>query len=273
MLSLTGCETALSKKQNQDAVLEVAGKYLYKSDLQQAIPPGSSAEDSAAIADHYIRQWAISVLMYEKAERNISNTEEIEALVEDYRKSLLIHEYEEQLINQRMKPVSEADIQEFYENYASAFTIQDDILKGILLVIPQDAPQQQNVRKWLADAGNTKSLERIEKYTLQYAIGYDFFLDRWVSLGQIQRDIPAVSLPQSLQKGLIERSDSTRLYLLKVEEVRHKGDNMPYEYAKPEIENVLRNRKKVEFLQAFEDELYIDALNRGRVNFLNTENP
>lgn len=271
LLLSAGCDIAFKHKHDKGALLEVAGEYLYKSDLEQIIPSNISPEDSTTIADRFIRQWAIDILMYEKAQRNIANTKEIESLVEDYRKSLLVHEYEQQLINQRMEPVPEEEMQDFYEKYTSEFPMQEDIMKGILLVVPQDAPQLKEVRTWLADSDNTESLEKIEKYILQYATGYDFFLDRWVSLGQIARHIPAANLPRTIQTGLIEQADSARLYLLKVEEIRHKGDNMPYEYAKPEIENILRNRKKIEFLQSFEDELYVDALNRGRINFLEQE--
>lgn len=272
LLLSAGCDITLKRKPDKGVLLEVAGEYLYKSDLEQIIPPNSLPEDSAIIADRFIRQWAIDVLMYEKAQRYIANTKEIESLVEDYRKSLLVHEYEQQLINQRMEPVPEEEMQEFYEKYTSEFPMQEDILKGILLVVPQDAPQLKDVRTWLDDSDNTESLEKIEKYILQYATGYDFFLDHWVSLRQITRHIPTNGLPQTIQKGLIEQTDSAKLYLLKVEEIRHKGDNMPYEYAKPEIENILRNRKKIEFLQSFEDELYVDALNRGHIKLLNPEN-
>ena len=119
LLLSAGCDIAFKHKHDKGALLEVAGEYLYKSDLEQIIPPNSSPEDSAIIADRFIRQWAIDILMYEKAQRNIANTKEIESLVEDYRKSLLVHEYEQQLINRRMEPVPEEEMQEYRKNLKS----------------------------------------------------------------------------------------------------------------------------------------------------------
>ena len=73
-------------------LLEVEGRFLYFDEVQQIIPPSVSDTDSTQIAQSYIRKWVTDVLMYENAKRNITNSTEIDDLVESYRKSLTIHQ-------------------------------------------------------------------------------------------------------------------------------------------------------------------------------------
>jgi len=83
-------------------LLEVEGKFLYLDQIQEIIPPNVNAEDSAEIAESFIRKWVTDVLLYEIAKRNVTNKDEIDRLIEDYRKSLTIHQYQQKLIEQRL---------------------------------------------------------------------------------------------------------------------------------------------------------------------------
>ena len=87
---------------SREPVLEVEGKFLYHDDLDKIIPEGTSREDSTNLADAYIRKWITDVLLYENAKRNIANEDVVEDLVEEYRKSLTIHYYQQRLVAQRL---------------------------------------------------------------------------------------------------------------------------------------------------------------------------
>ena len=78
-------------------LVEVAGKFLYQEDLLTALPLNLSAEDSVLFAENYIRNWVEDVLLFDKAENNVRDGEKVKALVENYRKSLLMHAYQEEL--------------------------------------------------------------------------------------------------------------------------------------------------------------------------------
>ena len=45
------------------------------------------------------------------------------------------------------------------------------------------------------------------------------------------------------------------------------GSVAPYDYASAQIVEMLTNRRKVEFLKKFEEELYNDAVRSGDVKF------
>jgi hypothetical protein len=55
--------------------------------------------------------------------------------------------------------------------------------------------------------------------------------------------------------------------LLNIKEFLPKGDVAPFEYASPQIIEMLINLRKVDFLKEFEEELYNDAVRSGDVKF------
>jgi len=251
-------------------LLEVEGRFLYVDEVQQIIPPNVSVTDSTEIAHSYIRKWVTDVLMYENAKRNVTNINEIDELVESYRKSLTIHQYQQKMIEQRLpKEPSEVDLKAFYTQYSAQLVLKENIIKGLLLIIPQKAPKMNNVRSWV-QSGNTKSLESIEKYSLQNAISYDYFGDKWLPLSEILKRIPLkIEDPSRFLSSnrFVETSDSTQHYFLRIESFKLSGQVEPYEMAKDRISNILLNKQKADFITKFENEIYNDAVSNETVTF------
>ena len=251
-------------------LLEVEGKFLYADEVQQIIPPNVTDTDSIGIAQSYIRKWVTDVLMYENAKRNITNKNEIEELVESYRKSLTIHQYQQKMIEQRLpKEASEEEVKAFYTQYSDQLVLKENIIKGLLLIIPQKAPKLSTVRSWV-QSGNAKSLESIEKYSLQNAISYDYFGDKWLPLSEILKRIPLkIEDPSKFLSSnrFVEASDSTEHFFLRIESFRLSGQVEPFEMAKDRIGNILLNKKKADFISKFETEIYNDAVANETVTF------
>jgi len=251
-------------------LLEVEGKFLYVDEVQQIIPPNVNVKDSTEIAHSYIRKWVIDVLMYENAKRNITNLNEIDELVESYRKSLTIHQYQQKMIEQRLpKEPSEVDLKAFYTQYSAQLVLKENIIKGLLLIIPQKAPKMSNVRSWV-QSGNSKSLESIEKYSLQNAISYDYFGDKWLPFSEILKRIPLkIEDPSRFLSSnrFVETSDSTQHYFLRIESFKLSGQVEPFEMAKDRISNILLNKQKADFITKFENEIYNDAVSNETVTF------
>jgi len=251
-------------------LLEVEGKFLYADEVQQIIPPNVNDTDSIGIAQSYIRKWVTDVLMYENAKRNITNKNEIEELVENYRKSLTIHQYQQKMIEQRLpKEASEEEVKAFYTQYSDQLILKENIIKGLLLIIPQKAPKLSTVRSWV-QSGNAKSLESIEKYSLQNAISYDYFGDKWLPLSEILKRIPLkIEDPSKFLSSnrFVETSDSTEHFFLRIESFRLSGQVEPFEMAKDRIGNILLNKKKADFISKFETEIYNDAVANETVTF------
>ena len=265
--------TSCAKKTPQAArkpLLEVEGKFLYVDDVQQVIPPNVNKKDSAEIAQGYIRKWVTDVLMYENAKRNITNQKEIDELVESYRKSLTIHQYQQKMIEQRLpNEPTDDELKVFYDQYSQQLILTENVIKGLLLIIPQKSPNMGSVRSWV-QSGNTKALENIEKYSLRNAISYDYFGDKWMSFTEILKKIPLqVKDPAAFvaTNRFVETSDSLQHYFLRIESFRTTGQVEPFEMAQDRISNILQNKHKADFITKFETDLYNDAVENETVTF------
>lgn len=131
----------------------------------------------------------------------------------------------------------------------------------------------ENVRKWYK-SDKLDAVENIEKYSIQNASIYDYFYDRWVDFDEALAKIPmhVSNKAQFLKTNrYVEFTDSSYCYFLNIAEHLLAGNVAPYEYAEPQIEEEMINKRKVEFLRNFEEELYRDAVRKGNVIFYNTK--
>jgi hypothetical protein len=260
--------TALEKKQQAGAVVEVQGHYLYLSTLD-SLTLGLSGEDSMRVAQQYINQWAKDVVLYEEVRglKSKLGSTEIDRMVEDYRRALYTQAYEQYLVSRRMpKGVADSTAMKIYNEMPERFKLNESIMRGMLVVVPTDAPKIDKLRKWLA----AQSMDEIEKYAYQNASGYELFTDRWMTTTELMLHIPIerAELESRLKsKNQIEVADSAKIYLLQVTDKHMYGEQMPFEYARPEIEKIVLSEREVEFLQKERERLYNEAIQKKKVIF------
>ena len=266
VIGLSGCNL-LQRDAKEGAVVQVGNNYLYAEELAAVTQRATTPEDSARYAEAFIRRWATDILLYQEGKNH--STPEIEALVEDYRRSLYVAEYERYVVDKRMpKTVSDAEADTFYVHNTDRFILQENILRGALLVIPRDAPLQPELKKRLTDLTDEENLEYIEKYAYQYASGYELFTEQWRTGNQILMRMPTNKWQKTLAAGKqYAEQDSTSLYLLQVTDCRLAGEPMPVDYAREAIDKIILSQRRVAFLQQQRKQLYDEAVKFGKVKF------
>lgn len=266
LISLLFCSSCADKHDHKGRtpLTEVDGNFLYKEDLQAVLPEGLSKDDSLLFAEHYIRNWAEEVLLYNKAQSNIPDNGTIDKLVENYRKALIIHTYQQELIDQKLKKeIPEQELTQYYEGHKELFTLDRPLMKGLFIKVPLTAPQLSNVRKWYK-IENQEAVDHLEKYSFQNAVKYDYFYDKWVRADDVLDLIPA-SENSINQKGHIELKDSAFYYFLNVSDYRKAGEEEPYEFAMPKVRDMLINLKQAAFMKTVKDDLYQQAVKRKKI--------
>ena len=272
LITLLGCGACKEQHDHKGKtpLVEVDGNFLYKEDLMSVLPVGLSKDDSILFTEHYIRSWAEEILLYEKAANNIPDNVDVDKLVENYRKALIMHTYQQELISQKLtNDISEHEIAEYYGKNKELFKLESPLIKGLFIKVPLTAPQLNNVRRWYKSE-KQDAIESLEKYSLQNAVKYEYFYDKWVDFDEVMDNIPIhVSNPNAFLKAnkYVEVADSSYCYLLNIKEYLPFGSVEPYDYASSHVTEMLVNQRKVEFLKKFEDELYNDAIRSGDVEF------
>ncbi len=128
----------------ESPILEVNGKFLYKDELEHIVPENISPEDSARLAETFIRKWVTDNLLYERAQKNVQNEAEIEKLVDEYRKSLTIHNYLQVLVGDVCDSLPTAILLCFTTD-TRGFLLPETIIRGSFLKVPITAPKLDRV--------------------------------------------------------------------------------------------------------------------------------
>lgn len=251
-------------------LVELDGKFLYHEDLHAVLPAGLSKDDSLLFAEHYIRNWVEDVLLYEKAQSNIPNNGEIDKLVENYRKALIMHTYQQALIHQTLsEEISEEELTGYYTRNQSLFKLERPLMKGLFIKVPLTAPQLGNVRRWYK-MENREAVEHLEKYSLQNAVKYEYFYDKWVPVADVLDMMPlqAVDTEDYLNKNRqVELKDTAFYYFLNVSDFRGVGEQEPFEFARAQVKDMLLNMKQVEFMKQVKNDLYQRAEKRDEIKY------
>ena len=231
-LPLISC-TDKAPRSKGDVLVSVGQHTLTAFEVKKLIPKTLSSQDSLMMAESYVKKWVKNALIYDLANKHLEDEkEEIDRLVDAYRQSLMSHKYEEKLVEERLSAeISDKEISDYYEANKESFLLEEDIVKGLFLKVPSDAPGLSDLKKW-CNSGGDELIEKIEKYSLQNAVIYDYFYDRWMSGEEIAENMPVKKseFNRMLKTDkLIEVSDSAYCYLLKVKEVEFKGNRAPFD--------------------------------------------
>ena len=261
---LFGC-SGKKNETNADFVAKVGDKTLTINDLQDICATAATTQDSLLFVKNYIEKWAADELLYAKAQKGFNNDAEIENLVNEYRKTLIVNRFKQKILEESdIKPTKE-EILNYYEQHKNELKLDEPILKGALLQIAKNSPQTEQLRAAMKKIDNA-SIEKIEKYSLQYAVNYEFFIDKWLFFSDIAQRAPISQSNKDAfvsAKKFYELQDSTSIYLLSIKEFKISGAEMPFENVNNLITNILIKQKSLQFIKDYQKKLYDTAIKKG----------
>lgn len=256
-------------------IAEVGIKQLFVSDMAGVIPAETSKEDSIRLADEYIRKWVKQELMIQKAEENLSpDQKNLTRELQEYRNSLIIYKYKNELMKQRMDTtVTSEQIEEYYLNNIENFNLTRNIVKAIFIKVPSEVANPTLLKNYCNDTSK-EGLSGLREYCVQYAKSFDLFNESWVDFEVVVKNIPKeISEPEQFlhRNNRIEVSDSNYYYLVSIQDYRLINDEAPMDYVKENIKNLILNRRKIEFLKLLEDNVYTEGIRQNKFKIYKQE--
>jgi len=221
-------------------------------------------EDSSFFVERYMNDWIRNQLMIYHAEINLSSAiQNYEKQIKEYRASLLIYAYQQELINQNFDTsISLKQVTDYYNQYKDEFKLSKNIFKGRFIVVDRSAPKLINLNKWYK-SDTESSLEDLNDYCQQFAKEYYLEDDRWQYFSIFNQKLPEYIIEESYflenTKGVVFEDDNLRYYVF-IKDYLINGSISPLEMEQEKIKNVLLNKNKIEYLKQLEDELYQNGL-------------
>ncbi len=264
---LSGCQW-FERHRRGEIAAQVGEKILYENEVKALVPIGTSSEDSIRIVNRYIQQWATQQLLYQRAVEYSEQKEEFEAMVNDYRRQLYVHEYEQNLLQrQQSDTISEDSLKSYYDAHHELFRLRDNYIKGMFIIVPKRSRDLDKLINMLREPNDDK-LPDIEAYAIEKSLGYSIFFDRWQSFSEIKHRLPLKTSDDSSwlkQNTFITLEDTTQTYLLRITDRIYSGDEMPFEIAKTVVKDVMENGQRISILKSLEQDMYKNGVKHGDI--------
>ena len=254
---------------NEPFIARVDDVYLYPTDIREILPVNVSSADSMEIVDRFINSWVRKQVFLQEARENLSPEQlNFEKQIEEYRNSLIVFSYENELINSQLDTfVTEDQLSEFYEKNKSDFRLRQDIVKADYVKLPLDAPDQNRFRR-LFRSNDPEEAGLIEEYCIQNAASYFIDSDSWLIFNDLLREVPLnVSNPSNFLRTnqWVEVSDENFRYFVKILDYQLQGSVSPLAFERENIRSIVLNQRKHELINKMRIQFFQDAVDRGQV--------
>lgn len=270
-ISSVGC----TSNNTDQPVASVGEKILYQSQVQEILPNGLSKEDSITMSNNYIDKWIKQELLIQKANENLSALQkDLRKEVEDYRNSLIIYKYKNEMIKQRMDTVvSTSEIEDYYAKNTADFNLNYSIVKATFIMIPEDLADPELVKAMILDT-TAEGIEELRDYCGQYAKKANISANEWISFQTLEKIIPEeVADEESFlkQTKLVEMSDSNYYYIVSIHDYKLSNDLAPIEFIERNIKSLILNQRKIKFLKEIEENIYNEGVRKKKFKIYDTE--
>lgn len=258
--------------ESKGPIVTVYGHTLYQTDISGLIDYTTSKEDSANIVDSYVTAWVNDQLYFNKAKENVDNSKAIEKMVDEYRQSLVVSEYQNRLLKEKIgESVSNSTLESYFNQHKENFELKENLVKGLFLIVSSNSKELNDFRKWYASK-DPSVINNIEQNLLKNAVGYENFFNTWVSFDKVLENIPASITDQEKflkTNKTYEVSDSTFVYLLNIKEYKLKGTDAPFDYVKDDVKASYLESKRTDFLDDMKKNIRKEAEDKGELIYHN----
>ena len=267
---LTACGE--TQTEERPVLAEVGSSYLYKDEMDYLVLSKNHLSDSAEFAEEYVKHWAMDELFYKKAAENVVSSDEIERMVTNYRKSLILNIYQDALVEQQLKPsISSEVVKEFYDMNPTLFKTEEALVRGFILKIADKSPNMAKVRNWCSSI-TPENVERLEAYATENSAEFDYFAEEWRDAGDVAKGLPLsgrqLETRLSQDRSLEFRQDGW-VYFVTADSLIHRGAVLPMNLVEDEVVELLINSRRADFIKQKKRELYDEAVAKGEVKIYN----
>jgi hypothetical protein len=268
VLSFLGTSCTFFEKGKGKKVARVGNDYLYESDIKQVIPAGYVGTDSLEVIQIYINQWIKEKLALQEALDNIEDMpEDLDDQLENYKNSLILYQYQKELINLKLDTnISNKEIEDYYSRNKANFELKNNIIKVVYVKVDKKSKDLEKVRKWIKSSDGTDR-KNLEDWCMSGAINYYLDDNSWLIFDDLLKEIPIKTYDQEdfLENNrFVEIQDSTGLYLVNIKGFKTKNDISPISVEKENIKNILLNIRKLAIVKTMEEKQFKEASDKGK---------
>lgn len=267
ILLLGSCKKSEKIQRVSDAPIlaEVNNTKLYLDQLEDGglLNTSHTKEDSTQVINAYVQKWIKDRLLLSEAEKALSSDIDIDMLVQDYRESLLLYNYENVLVsNQLDTTITQAQIDTYYKENSGAFKLAEPILKCRIAVVDgKKSKLERFYANWKAE-----KMESINSYLKTNSTSYYMDEEKWYSESEVLNlTANSIKAKELKSKKTLQEAKGGNEYFVKVLQFIDKSEDPPLAYVVSNIKKIILHQRKSKLILKLKDDLYQREINSSNV--------
>ncbi len=267
MAALTACN--IQQSEETDPLLaSVHHHELRLSKAAQYLTPGASPEDSLSQLRSYVEHWVLeSVLLYE-AERHFPADIDINVLVQDYRNSLIISDYEKNLVETQLDTViSNSELQAYYQRNKDQYQLERPIVRAHFVKLHNSTDSLLQFRKWW-DSKDSLEFQELIAFSNAHADVFMLEDSTWYKVEEIENLMPPGTWRSENMrpKTSLRFTDDQYEYYLRISESVLSTEIAPLSYIREQAVRFIMHKRKLDLLERLKTDLYNREMSGKHIN-------
>jgi hypothetical protein len=191
----------------------------------------------------FVEVWTNAKMMQDELE----SSDPKKGMIANFRSQLFRGELAQYFLteNELMKKVdttfAEVDLQNYFNDHIEEFSLNDFIVKALLIKLPLQAPKIDEIKTAYL-LKNDKDIAQVESYAKLYADDFYFDDENWILFQELRKKIALKSINKEnlvLNRTKTYFTDKDHIYFLNILDYKLKSDHPPFDFVKNQIKERL----------------------------------
>ena len=254
----------LNNELDKNIIAKVGDKTLTFVELLEKIPNNIERLDSTVVVNEIINNWALNELLIKNAEMNLSELEKnrLKKNSNEYYNNLLVNSYKNKIASVNSDTlVNQKDIAEYYDTNLNNFVLYEDIVQARYVRLNKNNFNINEIKRRFRRFNRDDIIffDSISLQLLNYSLNDSIWINKDLFFKKINV-LDDEEIDRIVKKTLyIVKEDSLDVYLVKINGFKGINDKAPLTYIYKRIEELIINKKKVDFIKNFDNEIIENA--------------
>jgi len=254
----------LNNELDKNIIAKVGDKTLTFVELLEKIPNNIERLDSTVVVNEIINNWALNELLIKNAEMNLSELEKnrLKKNSNEYYNNLLVNSYKNKIASVNSDTlVNQNDIAEYYDTNLNNFVLYEDIVQARYVRLNKNNFNINEIKRRFRRFNRDDIIffDSISLQLLNYSLNDSIWINKDLFFKKINV-LDDEEIDRIVKKTLyIVKEDSLDVYLVKINGFKGINEKAPLTYIYKRIEELIINKKKVDFIKNFDNEIIENA--------------
>lgn len=254
----------LNNELDKNIIAKVGDKTLTFEELLEKVPNNIERLDSTVVVNEIINNWALNELLIKNAEMNLSELvkNRLKKNSNEYYNNLLVNTYKKKIASVNSDTlVNQNDIAEYYDTNLNNFVLYEDIVQARYIRLNKNNFNINEIKRRFRRFNRDDIIffDSISLQLLNYSLNDSIWINKDLFFKKINV-LDDEEIDRIVKKTLyIVKEDSLDVYLVKINRFKGINDKAPLTYIYKRIEELIINKKKVDFIKNFDKEIIENA--------------